>query len=408
MGNSLKAETHEWLRTLQPQKLFSARALIVLLINSLICTGVAVALWLIVPGLTRHSLLNSWVFAQCIGQSICLLYLLTGQFVRSSLISYPQLIILSHPAIVLSGFLIGSSLGKFFLNVPHGIWVDRQTIIASLSITILVSVASTWFYSTREQLASLKLAVAQEAAQASQARLAMLRAQLEPHMLFNTLANLRTLMGVDPQRAQLMLDQLIEFLRATLDSSQTTHNTLQAEFNTLQNYLSLMQVRLGNRLTFTLDLPSQLALCQVPTLLLQPLVENAIVHGIEPSIDGGSISVQARMLDDDSCQNAVSVEYSMANDGTLLELKVIDTGIGMKTDNVQSANGFGLHSLRARLPELANRGHQHDHYLQIESPPANLPSGTAVTIIVPFSPALSFTLGNLEKWQWDGGLGGGT
>ena len=101
-------------------------------------------------------------------------------------------------------------------------------------------------------------------------------------MLFNTLANFRALIGTDPARATHMLDSLIDYLRAKLQASRATHHSLQNEFDRLGDYLALMQVRMGPRLTCALDLPAELADQLVPTLLLQPLVENAIKHGLEP------------------------------------------------------------------------------------------------------------------------------
>src|SRR5690606_22156517 len=123
--------------------------------------------------------------------------------------------------------------------------------------------------------------------QASEARLRLLESQLEPHMLFNTLANLRALIGSDPPRAVEMLDRLNAFLRATLAASRSAagaqRHTLRDEFARLDDYLALMAVRMGPRLRVVLSLPEPLADCPVPALLLQPLVENAIRHGLEPS-----------------------------------------------------------------------------------------------------------------------------
>ena len=162
--------------------------------------------------------------------------------------------------------------------------------------------------------------------QATEAQLKLLQSQLEPHMLFNTLANLRALIATDPTRATTMLDSLIDYLRATLSASRATRHSLQNEFDRLNDYLALMQVRMGPRLTYTLDLPPELATHSVPTLLLQPLVENAIKHGLEPKIEGGSVVVTARRED----SNVV--------------LDVIDSGVGLK-----DGAGFGLTQVRERL-----------------------------------------------------------
>jgi LytS/YehU family sensor histidine kinase len=188
--------------------------------------------------------------------------------------------------------------------------------------------------------ATARLAAAQAATEgarraAAETRLKLLEAQLEPHMLFNTLANLRALIGSDPPRAQAMLDRLIAFLRATLDASRADAraHTLADEFARLADYLALMQVRMGARLQVRLDLPAPLRTQALPPLLLQPLVENAIRHGVEPKLDGGRIEVQAR------------------RDGDRLVLVVRDTGVGLDAP-AQSGSRFGLQQVRERLAAL--------------------------------------------------------
>jgi LytS/YehU family sensor histidine kinase len=184
--------------------------------------------------------------------------------------------------------------------------------------------------------------MAQAQHEATQARLKLLEAQLEPHMLFNTLANLRVLIATDPERAQHMLDRMIGYLRATLAASRSTLHPLSLEFERLQDYLELMAVRMGPRLAFTLDLPPALHDVAVPPLLLQPLVENAIRHGLEPQVAGGSISVRAH-----------------AGADQRLVLEVCDTGAGLApgaptTPAAPSAPGrsFGLAQVRERLATL--------------------------------------------------------
>ena len=128
---------------------------------------------------------------------------------------------------------------------------------------------------------------------AAENQLKLLESQLEPHMLFNTLANLRVLIGIDPPRAQAMLDRLIAFLRATLNASRSTLHPLATEFERIGDYLALMGMRMGPRLQSQLSLPDALRDVGVPPLLLQPLVENSIKHGLEPQIAGGRIEVDA-------------------------------------------------------------------------------------------------------------------
>lgn len=154
-------------------------------------------------------------------------------------------------------------------------------------------------------------------------------------MLFNTLANLRALIGLDAARAQQMLDHLDAFLRSTLAASRASTHPLQAEFDRLRDYLALMAVRMGPRLRLRLELPPALGALPVPTLVLQPLVENAIVHGLEPQVDGGELAVSAR-----------------AEPGRLV-LEVRDGGAGLDPARpARSGGGFGLQQVRERLATL--------------------------------------------------------
>ena len=175
------------------------------------------------------------------------------------------------------GYAIGVTLGNLATgqHLPLPWDVDTHSSIGSLTISLAAGVIVTYLFWLRGRLAATHARA--EAAQrvAAQTQLKLLESQLEPHMLFNTLANLRALIAVDPARAQEMLDRLIAFLRSTLSASRATLHPLAAEFERSADYLALMQVRMGARLVARLDLPPALAAHPVPPLLLQPLVENA-------------------------------------------------------------------------------------------------------------------------------------
>jgi len=174
--------------------------------------------------------------------------------------------------------------------------------------------------------------------QALQAQLRLMQAQIEPHMLFNTLANLQGLIAIDPERASVMLDQLIAFLRATLSVSRAETTTLAQEFAAAEAYLGLMGVRMGERLRYRCVLPEALRAARLPTMLLQPLVENAIIHGLEPHVDGGEILVEA------------------ARDSGRLLVTVSDTGLGLRGLDLRAGGarggGVGLATTRERLRAL--------------------------------------------------------
>lgn len=170
--------------------------------------------------------------------------------------------------------------------------------------------------------------------QALQAQLRLMQAQIEPHMLFNTLANLQGLIAIDPDRASEMLDQLIQYLRATLSVSRAESTTLEQEFAAMQAYLGLMGVRMGERLAYRIELPPELRKARLPTMLLQPLVENAIVHGLEPKVDGGEVVVKALVS------------------GDSLVIEVRDTGLGLGQVHGRRGGGVGVSTTRERLDAL--------------------------------------------------------
>ena len=243
------------------------------------------------------------------------------------------------PLCVVLGYAIGLSLAAALLG--HSIdWFGAgspRLVLGYLLLSLLAGGALSYYFMSREQLASASEEMALASArtetaqrQATESQLKLLQTQLEPHMLFNTLANLRALIATNPIAATEMLDRLNAYLRATLSASRATTHSLQAEFERLRDYLELIAVRMGPRLQYSLELPPELAQCPVPTLLLQPLVENAIGHGLEPKVEGGLITVRASRSAD------------------RLTLEVQDSGIGLARDDA-ATDGFGLSQVRERL-----------------------------------------------------------
>lgn len=171
------------------------------------------------------------------------------------------------------------------------------------------------------------------AQQAAESQLRMLQAQIEPHFLFNTLANVQSLIASDAPRAQQMLESFTDYLRATLAQLRSGDSTLGAELETAHSYLLLMQIRMGSRLAFSIDADAASRRAVMPPLLLQPLVENAIHHGLEPQVDGGSVTVRA-----------------VVSDG-MLTVQVSDDGAGLEAPRRASRSGTGmaLANIRARL-----------------------------------------------------------
>ena len=296
-------------------------------------------------GIGLHALGVNLVYSQCIGLAIWgLIDLGRAWLTPDEPRHWPRLVGIV-PAGVVLGYLGGTLVADTLLGDPAGgglSFLGSGQSAGLLLMSLAIGAGCTYYFMSQSRLASAREEVARASAQAeaaqrqaAESQLKLLQTQLEPHMLFNTLANLRVLVGLDPARAQTMLDHLIAYLRATLGASRATLHPLQDEFDRLADYLALMAVRMGPRLAFSLDLPDELRAVPVPPLLLQPLVENSIRHGLEPKVAGGSIHVQAQMQ------------------GSRLFLAVTDTGLGCDTATPPATtaltSGFGLTQVRERL-----------------------------------------------------------
>ena len=145
-----------------------------------------------------------------------------------------------------------------------------------------------------ELMARENLKVVSREKQLVQAQMRMLQAQIEPHFLFNTLANIQSLIARSPDKAGLMMDNFIAYLRESLSASRSQEGTLQQEFTLLRHYLDLIKIRMADRLQYTLNLAPGLEAMPMAPMLLQPVVENAIKHGLEPKVEGGTVTVDAR------------------------------------------------------------------------------------------------------------------
>lgn len=240
---------------------------------------------------------------------------------------------------VVAGYVLGTSIGDWIVNQSTwSLWqADPRRLAGYVAIGVVFGTLGSLFFYGRGRLDFHRAQQAALERDATLARLAMLQSQLEPHMLFNTLANLRVLIELDPPRAQAMLDRLIAYLRSTLTASRAPSHPLSAEFERLADYLALMGMRMGERLTVALELPDELRALPVPPLLLQPLVENAIRHGLEPQVGAGRLEVRAW------------------REGEALLLGVRDTGIGLQAPSPaasRTGTGFGLQQVRERLQTL--------------------------------------------------------
>jgi LytS/YehU family sensor histidine kinase len=174
-------------------------------------------------------------------------------------------------------------------------------------------------------------------------RLEVLRMQLNPHFLFNTLHTISALIHENPEDADRIVARLSELLRVSLEQSDTQEVPLRQELSFLERYLQIEQTRFQDRLAVEMEVEPGLDHVLVPSLILQPLVENAIRHGIEPREDTGRVKIAARRLDG------------------MLELKVSDNGPGLPESEIApNREGVGLSNTRSRLSHLYGANHRFD------------------------------------------------
>jgi two-component system, LytTR family, sensor kinase len=201
--------------------------------------------------------------------------------------------------------------------------------------------------------------------QLAQAKLHLLKMQLHPHFLFNTLNSISALLHEDVEQADLMIERLGDFLRLTLEHSTAQEVTLREELEFLNCYLSIEQIRLEDRLSTRIDVDPETLDARVPSLILQPIVENAIRHGIAPRSVPGRLEIEARQ-----CQSA-------------LVLTVRDNGPGLAAGaNGTNGKGMGLKITRHRLERLYGTQHR----LELVNAPEG---GLVVTLEIPFAASMA-------------------
>jgi two-component system LytT family sensor kinase len=192
-----------------------------------------------------------------------------------------------------------------------------------------------------------------------EAQLQALQRQLHPHFLFNTLNTISGLMRINLNAADLMIDRLGDLLRMTLDTSSAQQVPLKQELEVLQKYLEIEQTRFESRLAISMHIDFETLDALVPNLVLQPLVENAVRHGIAPHARPGWIAIHA------------------AREGSRLKIDIRDSGNGLPPDRLMALNrGVGLGNTRARLEHLYPSAHQFAF--------SNLDEGFSVTVSIPF------------------------
>lgn len=286
---------------------------------------------------------NNMVFSQCIGLSIYAANASVMCHITDKRWRWGVLVFTFPGSIV-----FGVTLGAWITGA--GDWSNPQAWVAVI-IGLFFGGIGSIAYLLNQRIKQLGVEVKQRRMnemesekRQMEAQLKMLQAQIEPHFLFNTLANVSSLIDTDPALSKRLLERLNDWLRIALVRARSDNATLGDELEMLENYLQILKIRFGDRLRWTMDVDVEVRSQVFPPMLLQPLVENAVRHGIEPKIGGGAIGIRA-ILSEDS-----------------LRIEVRDTGVGMlNKDGV----GAGLANVRARLATLfGDKGRlsiQNDH-----------------------------------------------
>jgi len=333
-----------------------------------LCMNTVIALSLNYGFQTGSSLWHNFVYSQLIGLSIWLLIDIPRVFLWWNDKPRRLPFLLLAAAAVPLGVILGSWCSRVLLGLPPKTPGEISEMMRiSLVVGMLASASMIYFYWSREKLAFLERHAALDALQREEAekqlvraQLMALQAQIEPHFLFNSLANLDGLIATDPKAARRLLARLIGFLRTSLAHTRAEQCTLRQEFELLRSYLDIQGMRFGTRLSYAFELPAELAEVEIPPMLIQPLVENAVTHGIEPCMLGGHIVLSARTAGD----NAVQVS-------------IADTGIGFG-DGSTKGSGLGLTHVRERLARIFGASAT----MQIEE---NTPRGVVVRLTLPIT-----------------------
>jgi hypothetical protein len=325
------------------------------LVVTAICAGAAGSvIWLFLN--TYRDLLVS---ALCVGYTSMILFTVAGNIrqarVPREAMQFLAIGVGSVVGTILAGFVKGRDIRQMFSERLWGVSI-------TMGLGIGFGCVVVWMFILREKhardLARFHRAESERhqlEKNLLEAKLALMQAQVEPHFLFNTLANVQHLVETDPREASHMLASLIHYLRAALPQMRESATNLGRELDMARAFLEIHRVRMGTRLDFAIEVPEPLKGRDFPPMMLITLVENAVKHGVDPCCECGSITIRA-----------------MENEGRL-RVSVEDTGEGIKP---KKGGGVGLANIRDRLKALYGASAR----LVIEE---RVPHGVVASIEVP-------------------------
>ena len=303
----------------------------------------------------------NFIFAQSIGISICVSIMTSHMiFKEPTPLQHFFMILISMTL----GAVFGSLLGVLLAGIPLSWAFQGKPVPLSqlLGVGILFGTIITYFFFSQERITQAQAEAQEERIRRLdsekriiETHLRMLQAQIEPHFLFNTLSTVLSLLDTDGKKAARMLTDLIRFLRVSLSNTRAESSTVGDEMEMARAYLDIHRVRMGDRLQYHIRTDEGLKEKEIPPMLLQPLVENAIRHGLEPTVHGGVLTIRTESRN------------------RSLRITVSDTGKGFDKDH---SGGLGLENIRERLHSLyGSRGR-----LILEE---NRPHGFKATIEMP-------------------------
>ena len=317
---------------------------------------------LIAVFLTLVTQSNFWInliYSQCIGISIASLICLIALRYKDK---EPGLLV--YTIAIVFGVIIGVFIASLISNNGRLITEadSREFVLSSFLYSMMIGSVVVFYFSLMgkqqritNQLNMEKLKQAEYERALTQNNLKLLQAQIEPHFLFNTLSNVLSLIDSRPDDAKTMLEYFTRYLRASLSRTREDNTTLGDEITIVTAYLNIQKIRMGKRLTFAIDVAEALNDIPFPPLLIQPLVENSVRHGLASEIDGGEITV------------------SVIQDNNKLTIRVADTGKGAAHFG---SDGIGLKNIKERLNALFQ-----DSAEIITQ--ANTPKGVIITLTIP-------------------------
>ncbi|MEM7099244.1 MAG: histidine kinase [Pseudomonadota bacterium] len=319
--------------------------------------GIAVLVWAVGGG----HFLGNLVVSLSIGCSISLSFIFLSKPMLKVMSPYLAPIPITAIGLV-AGLILGGSLvlGRpwFFFSEDYG----------TLLVGVFFGVIGFAIFGTRArlretaaQLAHARLKTAKQEKMLAETELKLLQAQIEPHFLFNTLSNVASLIHKNPHAAESTLVNLTTLLRASLSRTRQGETTFGQELDMAKAYLEINAIRMQDRLSFHIDVPDLLKSTPLPPLLVQPLIENAIKHGIDPLVDGGDIWLRA-----------------FNQDNTLvIEVEDNGQGVSLQRNTNTQGTGTGLKNVRERLQAL----YGHEAKLTLTEPATG--SGVLATLSIP-------------------------